>query len=243
MTDNPIVWTYPREWYRFSKLSFQLRSASLVSARPWAGGNNIYGPHAQMWMPKFTASVMEETVWPEISAFFDELGGQAGLLRIGDPSRVTCAYNRARKAEQEAFSDDTMFTDDTGFIDGFMPSTAYLIAPAKRGDTFAKIGGLLPSTTKALARGDLIEFQPNGVADMTPRLHSVTLQGNTNANGECGVKIAPPLRAGLAAGDQVALDYATSIFHLIDDSQAEIEITPPLFGNFGFSLIEAIENV
>lgn len=243
MTDTPVVWSYPREWYKFSKISFQLRAASLTSARPWAGGNNIYGPHAQIWMPKFTASVMEETVWPEVSAFFDELGGQAGLLRIGDASRIICAYNRQRRAESQEFSDETLFTDGTGFIDGFMPSTAYLIAPAKRGDTFVKIGGLLPSTTKALSRGDLLEFKPNGIADQTPRLHSVTLQGNTNSDGECGVRIRPPLRAGLAAGDQVDLDYATSIFHLVDDTQAEVEITAPSFGNTGFSLIEAIENV
>lgn len=124
-----------------------------------------------------------------------------------------------------------------------MPPAAYLTASAKRGDTFVKIGGLLPSTVGALCRGDHMEFRPNGIADATPRLHSVSVQGNANSGGECGVRISPPLRANLAAGDQVILDHPTSVFHLIDDSQGEIEITPPLLANFGFSLVEAIENI
>lgn len=239
------IWTFPREWYRFTNLSFQLRASSLVSSRPWAGGSNIYGPHAQVWMPKFTATVTEESVWPDISAFFSQLGGQAGLLRIGDASRIECRYNRERRrqATQEAFSDDTLFTDGTGFIDGLMPSTGNVIAPAARGDVLVKIGGLLPNVQGSLRRGDHIEFKLNGIADAIPRLHEVVIQGNTNADGECSVKIAPPLRAGLAAGDQASLEYPTSVFHLIDDSQGEIEITPPLLANFGFSLVEAIENV
>jgi hypothetical protein len=243
MADDLEIWTYPHEWYRFTNLSFQLRASSLVSARPWAGGNNVYGPHAQLWMPKFTATVTDESVWPDIAAFFERLGGQAGLLRIGDASRVECRYNREHKGAQQDFSDGTSFTDETGFIEGLMPSAAYLIAPAKRGDTFVKIGGLLPSVVGALRRGDHMEFRPNGIANGIPRLHSVSVQGNTNADGQCGVRISPPLRANLAAGDQIVLDHPTSVFHLIDDSQGEMEITPPLLANFGFSLVEAIENI
>lgn len=240
MPDITIA-TYPREWYRFTKMSFQLRSSSLTSARPWTGGNSVYGPHAQVWVPKFTAENVDEQVWPDIAAFFDELGGQAGVLRIGDPSRILCRYNRELIASSQPFSDDTYYTDGTGNLDGAMPSLAHLIAPAKRGDTFVKIGGLLPSITGALRRGDLLEFRPNGIADAMPRLHSVTLQGNTNSDGECGVRIAPPLRADLASGDQVVTEFATSVFRMIDDTQAEMEISPPLFVNFGLSLIEAID--
>lgn len=239
------IWTFPREWYRFTNLSFQLRSSSLVSSRPWAGGSNIYGPHVQVWMPKFTASVTDDDVWPDISAFFSQLGGQAGLLRIGDASRVECRYNRERRREvaQQGFSDDTFFTDGSGFIDGLMPTSGHLIEAASRGDIWVTIGGLLPSVTGALRRGDFIEFKVDGIADETPRLHEVVVQGNTNSDGVCAVKIAPPLRAGLAADDQACLEYPTSVFHLIDDSQGEIEITPPVFANFGFSLVEAIEQV
>jgi hypothetical protein len=196
-------------------------------------------------MPKFTASVTDENVWPDISAFFSQLGGQAGLLRIGDPSRSECRYNRERRREasQQWFSDGTKFTDGTGWLDGMMPTAGHLTAPAERGDTFVLIGGLLQSTLGALRSGDLIEFRPNGIADGVPRLHEIVRQANTDADGKTGIQFRPALRAGLAAGDMVVLEYPTSVFHLIDDGQGEIEITPPLLANFGFSLVEAIENV
>lgn len=242
MTDRPIL-SYRREWYRFASLTFPLRSFSQVSSRPWAGGNNVYGPHAQAWMPKFTASITEETVWPDIAAFFSELGGQSGLMRIGDTARVQCRFNRQRIATQELFSDGTGFTDGTGFIDGKMPPEVHLLEAAERGANFVKLGGLLPDTIGALNANDLIEFRPNGIADRVPRLHSIVRRGNTNSSGETGVQITPPLRAGIAAGDMAVLEDARSIFHVIDDTQGDMEITPPLFASFGFSLIEAIENV
>ena len=242
MTDKPIL-TYRREWYQFTQITFQLRAASLVSPRTWAGGSNVYGPHAQVWMPEFTATDQEIDVWPEIAAFFHELGGQAGLLRLGDASRLQCRYNREKQRVMQGFSDGTGFTDGTLFLDGMMPPLAHLIASAKRGDTFVKIGGLLPSTMRALSRGDMLEFRAGGIADAIPRLHSVTLQGNTNSNGECGVKIMPPLRANLAAGDQVVLDNPTTVFHLVDDTQGKMQISVPNNASFGFSLVEAIENI
>lgn len=240
MTD---IREYPREWYQFSQLTFQLRSSSQISPRPWAGGNSIYGPHAQIWMPKLTVSIQDEHTWPAMSAFFSRLGGQSGLLRIGDASRLQPQYNRVLASSFTLFSDGTGFTDGTGFQDGLLPPQVYLIAPARRGDKSVMIGGLPASITAALRPGDLIEFRPNGIADGVPRLHEIMVTGNTDSSGNTGVEIRPPLRAGLAAGDMVVLNYATSVFHLIDDTQAEMQITPPLLANFGFSLIEAIENV
>lgn len=242
MTDRPIL-SYRQEWYAFTTLTFPLRSFSQVSSRPWAGGNSVYGPHAQAWMPKFTAGITDESVWPDIAAFFADLGGQSGLMRIGDPSRVQCRYNRDRSPAQQMFSDGTGFTDGTGFIDGFMPPAGHLIQAAERGATFLKLGGLLPDTLGALNANDLIEIRPNGVADQIPRLHAIVRRGNTNADGETGVQITPPLRAGVAAGDMAVLEDARSVFHVADDMQGDMEISPPLFASFGFSLIEAIENV
>jgi hypothetical protein len=69
------------------------------------------------------------------------------------------------------------------------------------------------------------------------------VDGSTDSSGNTGVEIRPPLRAGAAAGDTVILEYPTSIFHLIDDNQGDIEMTVPNQGTFGFTLIEAIENI
>jgi hypothetical protein len=236
------VFAYPNDWYQFASLRFQLVSRSQVSARPWAGGNSIYGPHAQLWMPKFTATPQTERNWPAMDAFFSRLGGQAGLIRIGDASRLQPQYNTELAATNQAWSDTTLFTDGTGFADGLMPPTCFITTAVARGDNSVIIGGLPASISRALRRGDLFELRPNGIPSTCPNLYQIMVDGHTNSAGETGVEIRPNLRQGMAAGDMVVLSYPTSVFHLVDDSQGEMEITPPLFANFGFSLIEAIEN-
>lgn len=240
MTD---IYEYPREWYQFSSIRFQLRAMSQTSARPWAGGNSVYGPHVQLWMPKLTATEQGVEIWPEMDAFFSRLGGQAGLIRIGDASRRVPQYNRSRHEAATGWSDGTMFTDGSGFLDGLLPPTCHVLSPASRGDTGVVLGGLPPGMMPALRRGDLFEIWPNGIPADFPHLYQVQVNGPTNANGETGVEIRPPLRADIAAGDMAVLDHPTSVFHLIDDSQAEMEISVPIFANFGFSLVEAIERI
>jgi hypothetical protein len=238
------IYTYPVEWYRFTQQTFALRSMSQVSARPWAGGNSVYGPHVQMWMPQFTGAVTEKYLWQKVSAFFSRIGGQAGLIRMGHGLRMRPQYNRARKktAPASSFSDDAAFTDGTRFVDGMLPSTAFLACQSYRGDKYVVVGGLVPSLQSALLPGDLLEFRPNGIADGVPRLHEVMVTGPTDSEGRTGVEIRPALRADLSAGDMVVLENPTSVFHLIDDQQGDIEMTVASQGTFGFSLIEAIEN-
>lgn len=236
------IYEYQLEWYTFTQLSFQLRSASQVSARPWAGGNSIYGPHAQLWMPKLTSSTQDIEIWTAMDGFFSRLGGQAGLIRIGDPSRRVCGYNRSLAPNTQLWSDGSSFSDGTGFTSGLMPPTAYLNAAASRGDKTVVIGGLLASTSRALRRGDLFEVRPNGIPSATPNLYQVMHDNATDSSGNAGVEIRPALRMDMMAGDMVVLKNPTSVFHLIDDSQAEMTITPPEFAAFGFSLFEAIEN-
>jgi hypothetical protein len=239
MTD---IYDYPREWWRFTTVAFQLRSSSQISARPWAGGNSIYGPHVQVWMPKLTASIQDIDVWPLMDAFFSRVGGQAGLIRMGDPSRTSPRYNRALTPSSAAWSDGTTFTDGSGFASSLLPPTCFLSSAANRGDKSVVIGGLPVSTANVLARGDLFEIRPNGIPSATPNLYQIMVDGPTNSSGQAGVEIRPALRMGVSAGDMIVLDHPTSVFHLIDDQQAEMQITVPVIANFGFSLIEAIEN-
>lgn len=239
------IYSFPQEWWHFTTVAFQLRSASQVSSRPWAGGNSIYGPHIQIWMPKLTASIQDIDTWPQMDAFFSRLGGQAGLIRMGDPSRTRPKYNRDLIPGGATFSDGSGFTDGTGFSSSLLPPTCFLYSAAARGDKSIVIGGLpasIASPTPALARGDLFEIRPNGIASATPNLYQIMVDGPTDSSGRAGVEIRPPLRQAVAAGDMVVLDHPTSVFHLIDDGQAEMQITAPVLANFGFSLIEAIEN-
>src|SRR6185437_3793095 len=149
------IYEYPIEWYKFTKQTFPLRSRSQVSARPWAGGNSVYGPHVQLWMPSFSAIVTEKYLWQKVSAFFSRLGGQAGLIRISHGLRLRPQYNRENSAGSETWSDGSHFTDGTGFVSGLLPSTAFVLTAASRGDTTIQIGGLPPFITNALRRGDL----------------------------------------------------------------------------------------
>src|SRR5882724_9576112 len=199
------IYEYDRSWYRFTSLSFQLLSSSQTSARPWAGGNSIYGPHVQIWMPKLTATMQEQSVWPQIDAFFSRLGGQAGLIRIGDASRLQPRFNRELIAASATWSDGSTFTDGSGFLSGLLPPTCFLYAAAARGDRSVVIGGLPVSTSRALSRGDLFEVRPNGIASATPNLYQVMVDGSTDSSGNAGVEIRPALRQGLAAGDMVVL--------------------------------------
>src|SRR5258708_2588265 len=237
------IYQYPVEWYQFTKVSFQLRSASQTSPRPWAGGNSIYGPHVQMWMPKLTVSTQDVDTWPAMDAFFSRLGGQAGLIRIGDVSRLDTQYNRSLAASASYWTDGTSFTYGSGFLSGLLPPVCYVVASASRGDKYIIMGGLPASIPRALRRGDLFELRPNGIPSATPNLYQIMVDAATNTSGMAGVEIRPPLRMGFAVGDVVILKNPTSVFHLIDDSQAEMSITAPMLADFGFSLIEAIENV
>lgn len=238
MTD---IREFPREWYKFAKLSFQLRAASQISPRPWAGGNSIYGPHVQLFMPKLTVTTQDVDTWPVMDGFFSRLGGQAGLIRIGDASRLQPQYNRSVIVGSQLFSDGSSFTDGSGFASGLLPPTCFLAATASRGDQSVVIGGLPASTASVLRRGDLFELRPNGIPSASPNLYQVMVDGSTDAAGNAGVEIRPPLRQGMSSGDMVVLSYPTSVFHLVDDAQAEMQITPPFLADFGFSLIEAVE--
>ncbi|XUM25112.1 hypothetical protein ACRAVF_33805 (plasmid) [Bradyrhizobium oligotrophicum S58] len=237
------IYDFPRDWYHFVTLSFPLRAASQVSPRPWAGGNTIYGPHAQLFMPKLTATEIADSSWRAVGAFFARLGGQAGLMRISDPSRLQPRYNMELIAAATGFSDGALFSDGAGFADGLLPPTVYAAADRAAGSTDVVLGGFPASTLAVLQRGDLLEIRPNGIPADFPHLYQVMVDGDADSSGMTGVEIRPRLRRGIASGDMVVLAYPSSVFHLVDDTQGDIEITVPVVANFGFALVEAIERV
>lgn len=239
----PVIYEWPRDWYRFTTNSFRLQSRSQTTARSWIGGKSVYGPHAQLWVARMTLNTEK---WDDrgqtIAAFISRLDGQAGLLRIGHYHRLKPQYNRLNSGGSQPWSDSTLFDDGTGWVSGLVPPFAFVLAAASRGDNALQIGGLLPvSTSRVLRRGDLLEIRPNGIASDGPNLYEVQVDGNTNADGETGVEIRPRLRQNLAAGDQVVLQNATSVFRLIDDEQGAADISAPgSLTSAGFSLVEAI---
>lgn len=237
------IYEFPREWYSFLKISFPLRSTSQVSPRPWSGGNSVYGPHAQLFLPKLTVAQIVGDGWQERSAFFSRLGGQAGLLRMSDPARVAPQFNTSVAQSLQPWSDGSTFNDGSQWQSGLVPPTAFVAAATSRGSLALQLGGLMASTSRVLRRGDLIEIRPNGMPAMFPHLYEVMVNGSTDATGKTGVEIRPRLRADIAAGDMAVLAWPTSVFRLIDDSQGDIELDAPNFANHGFSLVEALDQV
>ncbi|WP_247362170.1 hypothetical protein [Bradyrhizobium sp. 156] len=215
-----------------------------MSPLPWTGGSSVYGPHAQLFMPKLSATEIDDpAIWRAVDAFFSRLGGQAGLLRIGDASRLHPQYNVAALGSVQRWSDSSLFDDGSGFVSDLLPPTVFVAAAASRGESALQIGGLPASLTPALKRGDLLELRANGMPASFPHLYQVMVDGPTNTGGLTGVELRPSLRADVAVGDMVVLDYPTSVFRLVGDDQAELEISVPTTANFGFALVEALDQV
>lgn len=239
MTDTPI-WSWPQSWWQATDSKFSLQPRSLVSASPWTGRRNVYGPQVQVWVADITFMQLYGQELQARSAFMSRLEGQKGLIRMGDVARRGPSFNLDNTAFATPWSDGTFFSDGTGWIAGQLPSTIFLIQAANRGDKYVVVGGLPVSTPRALRRGDLFQIKPGGIEDDTPHLYEVMQDAPTDANGKTGFEIRPALRAGVAVGDTVLLNYPTSVFQLADDSQGVMSVSLPFRGDFGFKLIEAI---
>lgn len=236
----PEIIAWPTAWYGVVSSRFYLSSGSQSSMSPWSGRRSIYGPHRQLWRCELQLPASTADRWKPISAFFSEAAGQASLIRIGDSMRTRPRYNLENTLSEQAFSDGTFFDDGTGWLEGGVPSTLHVVTAAARGSTILHVGGLAASQSRLLRRGDLIEPRRDGIADDTPSLHEVLRDAPTDANGETLLKIAPGLRKGVAAGDMVVLDYATTVFRCVDDEQGIVQRDMADIGQAGFSLIENI---
>lgn len=240
------VYDWPIEWYQYIVTQkFNLRSLNQAGAMPWVGiGQAIMGPFAQAWLTDVTMAPMQDPVLQDMDGFFSRLRGRSGLLRISNTLRLAPWYDRALTPTTTVFSDGTRFTDKTGFADGFLPPAVYLTANAAKGSNYIVLGGLPASLAGAIRRGDLLEIQPINGALTVPHLYKAVVGGNTDSNGQIGLQIEPRLRAGVAASDVVSLRYPSTVFRLADDTQGEIEMSgTDHVGNFGFSLIEALDQV
>ncbi|TAK50234.1 MAG: hypothetical protein EPO23_03240 [Xanthobacteraceae bacterium] len=238
MTD---VWEWPRAWYRVTSSVFQLKKVALAAPHRWTGAASVYGPISQLWTAKLSLTAQD---WDDqgqaMAAFLDRLGGQAGLMRIGDVARQIPLRDRASVAASEAWSDGSHFGDGTGWVSGLLPPTVSLDAAAAKGVTYIVVAGLPASEARVLRAGDLIELRAGGIATATPNLYTLVRDAPTDAAGRTGLEIRPPLRQGFAAGDMVVLSNPTSVFRLLDDDQGEAALTGRRLANMGFALVEAI---
>jgi hypothetical protein len=236
----PDIWEWPRPWYKFSSSRFYLRSASQMATSRWTGRRNVYGPHAQIWVCELEIVRQDWQRWQPMEAFFANLGGQAGLMRIGDPQRRRPQYSRESLSPAVPWSDGTFFDDGTGWNSSPLPPSIHVVTGAAKGATSIVVGGLPASQGRVMRRNDLFELRPNGIPTETPNLYSIMRDAPTDANGRTRIQFKPALRAGIAVGDTVVLNHATSVFRLIDDEQGIFDREIPTLANAGFKLLEAI---
>lgn len=235
------IWEFPREWYRFTTAKFYLRSRSQSSASPWTGRRNVYGPHAQFWVAELAMANVEPQISFAIEAFFERIGGSAGLIRMGSPMQPEPQWNAELLASDGPWSDGTAWSDDTLWLDGMLPPMIHVGSAESHGATSAIVAGELPaSTPRVLRRGDVIEFRRNGIADATPSMHRIVVDAPTNASGETRIQFRPPLRKGIARGDMAVLQRAQTVFRLSDDDQVQAGYQPPMYASLGFTLIENV---
>jgi hypothetical protein len=178
------------------------------------------------------------TAWAPKGAFFARLDGEVGVFRLSDTLRCQPAYNRGRKLPSELWSDNTPWSDGTGWLNaGYVPPAAEVAAVATAGSADVVIRGLPISTADLLAPGDLLEIRPNGIPTDTSNLYEVVRGSGSDANGEAGVEIRPRLRQTFAIGDMVVLHHAQGVFQLSDSEQGRV-FRDSNMGSFGFSAVE-----
>ena len=240
------IYDFPAAWYDWGLAvpgKYRLRSMSQVANRPWQGAVSIKGPHAQLWMVDMTTAPLQDPNRQDAEAFFSRLRGRAGLLRFADPTKLDCWYNRNTAPASSRFSDGTLFSDGTGFVDGLMPPTVYVAQVAAKGSRYLVLKGFPASVASALRRGDPLEIKPNGVPAGFPHSYHAMIGGDTDASGQIGIQIEPPLRAGVSVGDTVSLRTAASVFRLTTDDSGEMEFAAGFMGSISFSLVEALDLV
>lgn len=238
------VYDFSADWYDLIvKQTFALRPVTQVANRPFGGGRGVSGTIVQAWVSSVTMAPLRDPVLQDMDAFFSRLRGQSGLMRLSNALRLNTWYDRDVSLTSSTWDDGSHFTDGSGFVNGYLPPEVYIATAAARGARFVVLGGLPASVSGIIRRGDLFQVKPNGIAGSVPHLYKAMNSASSNSSGQIGISIEPGLRQSVAAGDQVGLRYASSVFRLSDDSQAEIEGDGAGIGNFGFSVVEALDQV
>lgn len=240
-----MIQEFPRAWYdNIVTGKFRLRSDSLFSNRPWGGGQTVTAPHSKLWLADISFGPLRDALLQDFKAFFSALGGRSGLIRISDASRYMPWADRSRTPTTARFSDGTLFTDNTGFVNGYLPPEVFVDTAASAGSDYIVLRGFPASTANVLRSGDLLEIKPNGVAATFPHLYETKIPASSDSSGRVGIQLTWQLRAGVAAGDTVSLRFPSTLFHMTANEQFEFEDSGAgVCNGAGGSLVEAVELV
>ncbi len=233
MSNIEIIWPTT---VRPSSCSFRIRTHSIFSTSPLRRSRRVFGSVVDEWVAQLTYGQLPPEVWLPLDAMISRLDGPSGIIRMWDamcflPRGIAAGLNMDTAVSIGApFSDGTYFTDGTGWLD----VSAYGVVDGGQdaGAGSIVIGGLIANQPVSLMSGD--RFELGGY------LYKVTSTVASDASGKALVPIRPRLRLPALAGDQIKFAYPTSPFQLADDDQGGVEVSSPVFGSFGLSLIEVV---
>lgn len=231
------VYTWPERLRGVVESRFYLRAANLSSTSPYTGQRSAYGPTAQIWIAELQFPALKKQDWRFLSGFLSRLDGISGLLRMPDSFRINPAYNEENAGTISGFSDDTFFSDGTGFTEGLVPNFCSVVEAAAAGADSIVLQGLPVSTPNILRSGDLLEAMPNGQQVQFDHLYEVVAQANSDADGKTRVYIRHRLSAALAAGDTIKTTNATGVFRLANDQEGVLSRSLPDHGRLGLTLV------
>lgn len=237
------VFSLPRKFWGVAQSSFYLRPLSFVSTSPYTGQRSPYGPIAQVWVCDLTLPAKEKALWRELSGLVSRQRGISGLIRLPDSFRLKTGFDDAVEATNpasEPWSDDTLFSDGTGWEDGYLPTSVSVAAKALRGENDILLSGFPASTNSVLRSGDTFELRPNGIPVLHGHYYEVTADSKSDADGKVRVLFEPSLRASIAIGDQCLLRDATTVMRFASETEGTISRVVGDYGTLGFSFIEEL---
>lgn len=221
-----------------STTSFQLVAFNLFATATFDNELIPGGTIDQRFMAKLTFPPKDQLTWRQASGVISRLRGLYGRIRMYDPMRRVPAYNLRVMSTQQGFSDNTNWTDETGWLEGFLPPLVSVAEAGVRGDRSLVLQGYPASKSDVHAPGDLFEVRPNGVYASHGHCYEIVRWSSSDANGKTRIYFEGGLRANVAVGDQVVLRDPTSVFRLASDQEGEITRGVEGIGQFGLSLIE-----
>lgn len=236
-TPEPVL-IWPAAHRGVVSSGFDLVTMNLHSIAPLTGDMLPGGTVDQRFVVTLQLPVKQEQEGRERSGLIARLRGIRGRLRVGDTFRRIPAYNLRVLATEHGFSDSTLWSDETGWLEGFLPPFVSVASVARRGDRALHLAGFGASLTSILSAGDLFEVRPNGVAASHAHCYEVTKTSNSDADGETLVEFEPGLRAGVKAGDQVVLRDPTSVFRLASDGEGRSTRDVAGHWRMGMTLVE-----
>lgn len=228
------IYQWPAEHRGATGGTFRLSSMNLISQHLFSAAISPYGPVDQRWVTEINLPPKDAADWRQLSALISRLRGTSGLLRLGDPFRRRPGYDGGVVETVTGF----VFTDGTGFVDGYLPPFIAIDEAAQAGADSYVVRGLPISTARVMRMGDLIEVRPNGIPAAHGHLYEVVNDAPTNAAGKTRLQIEPPLRKAIVPGDMVVIRDATSVFRLAKDDEGIVMRDAAFLGRLSLSLVE-----